>query len=206
MQILATEDISDELLQTLCSGLQNDFGEVTDDGRYSFKSTDAPSWIRLVAEADFWMQMLAAGGALYVAEIVKEAAKESWKSRAKIVASAVKTGGEIKKLALAIASFKRAAREETQVVIALPQPHEYFGTQLHLTAVDPDILELELALFAHYLPAVTALIKTNEENGRGAATGYFLALVEDGSLNVFWFDHESLKKMENIISIAHGAI
>lgn len=206
MKLLSTDDISDDLVNSFREDLVEIFGEVEDGGRMCLRSQDAPSWIRLVADADLWVHVFAAGGALYIAELIKEAAKETWKSRAKIVAGAVGAGGRIRALAAKIIRFKSLAPERVAVVVALPMPHEYFGVHLQVSSTDPDVLELELALFVHYLPAVKSLIETNERDGHKAATGYFLELEEDGALRVSWFSHDTLKKMETVISVAGDAI
>lgn len=206
MQLLATDDISDDLVESLREDLVDIFGDAEDDGRMCFRSQDAPSWIRLVADADLWAQALTAGCALYIAELIKEAAKETWKSRAKIVAGAVGAGGRIHALAAKIIRFKSLAPKRVEVVLALPTPHKYFGAQLQISTADPYVLELELALFVHYLPAVAALIETNERDGNKAATGYFLELDPSGALRISWFDRETLKKMETVISLTGDAI
>jgi len=206
MQLLATDDISDDLVESFRADLVDIFGKAEDDGHMCFRSQDAPSWIRLVADADLWVQALTAGGALYIAELIKEAAKETWRSRAKIVAGAVGAGGRVRALATKIIRFKSLAPERVAVVVVLPIPHEYFGAQLQVSSTDPDVLELELALFVHYLPAVKALIETNERDGHKAATGYFLELEGNGALRISWFAHDTLKKMETVISEVGEAI
>lgn len=77
MKLVATEDVPQPVLEDLCRELAGAIDIEIDEGRFSFKSLEAPSWIRLLAEAEWWQQGFAAIATLYVAELVKEAAKET---------------------------------------------------------------------------------------------------------------------------------
>lgn len=68
--------------------------------------------------------LFSAAAALYVAEIVKEAAKESWKNRAKVVALVVGATNKVKSFAANIVRLKRKLPERTEVVLALPIPND----------------------------------------------------------------------------------
>jgi hypothetical protein len=202
MKVLATEDVAAQPLADFRAELVGDYGEPTEEGRFFFKSLDAPSWVRLVAELAWWQQALAAAAALYVAELVKEAAKETWKSRAKVIAATVNAARGLKHLAGAVCRLKSSLSSRTEVIVSIPEPHEYFGAQLRLNLEDQSLAEVELALFVHYLPAVSALIAEHKTKGVRAATGYFLELQDSANLLVWWFDGETLKRNEALITLA----
>jgi hypothetical protein len=160
-----------------------------------------PSWIRLIAEADTWINLVSLAAGLYVAELVKESAKESWKSRAKAIAAMVRSGSKLRELAKRVLRLKTDVGHGTEIGIALPRPHIYFGTHLHLSGQDVETLELELALFGHYLPAIKALLNSEGQQAHCAATGYFLKLADDGSLHISWFSNETFARHDIVISL-----
>lgn len=198
MKITATEDIPEDALQEFRSSFA--IGTLApEEGRFFFRSVDGPSWVHLIADWEWWKQLLSVYAAVYVAELVKEAGKESWKSRAKILSAAVKSGVAIKDLAVRVAHLKTRLSDRTEVVIGLPQPDDYSGTHLTLTAKNPALVELELALFVHYLPAVAQFLADQKDKGAWAGTGYFLEIQPNADLLIWWFDGELIKRQEMLI-------
>ena len=65
---------------------------------------------------------MAACGAIYVAEIIREAAKETWKNRGKAVAAVASAGNVIKRLTTGIANLRQDLSPKTSIRIALPIP------------------------------------------------------------------------------------
>lgn len=55
---------------------------------------------------------------------MKEAAKKSWKNRAKVVALVVGATNKVKSFAANIVRLKRKLPERTKVVLALPIPND----------------------------------------------------------------------------------
>ena len=201
MKLLATEDVPSEALAAFRAELLTERLDSSEQGRYFLKSVDGPSWVRLIAELSWWQQTLGAMGTLYVAELVKEAAKETWKSRASVLAATVKAVGTLKGLAAAIYRLKLQISSRTKVVVGIPEPQEYFGAHFDLSLESQSQTEVELALFVHYLPAVSRLIADHRASGERAAAGYFLELQDSGSLLVWWQDSETLKRYEMLISL-----
>jgi hypothetical protein len=207
MQIVSTEDVAASVLAELRTDLQAELHVSAEDSRFFMRSLDAPSWVRLVAELSWWQQALAAAAALYVAELLKEAAKDTWKSRAKLVAAAVAAGGAIKSFVTVVRTFKAKLSARTDVIFGLPEPDEYFGVHFQLPFDDPATTELAMALFVHYQPAVSRLISEHQAFGVRAATGYFLEIQSDASLRVWWFNSKSLQREEvfiALIAVAEG--
>jgi hypothetical protein len=141
-------------------------------------------------------QAFAAVAALYVAELVKEAAKDTWKSRAKVVSAALVAGGALKRFATMLQGFKAKLSSGTDVIVGLPEPDEFFGIHFQLPFDDPASTELALALFVHYQPAVARLVSEHQASGVRAATGYFLEIQHNASLRVWWVNNKSLQQEE----------
>ena len=153
-------------------------------------SAEPASWVTFLANADWWTQGLAAYAALYVAEIIKEAAKDTWKNRSMALSAGIAVGKGVKKLAASIATFRHRLPPRTQLRIALPVPDDYFATSLELLGFDPADLEVQVALFVHHLPALTTLIQSEQLEGSRVLGGIYLKLVENAALEVSWKDKE----------------
>jgi hypothetical protein len=80
MKVTSTRDVPLDVLRDLRAELGPEF-DLDVEGQVALLSAEPPSWIAFIAESHWWVQALAAYAALYVAEIVKEAGKDSWKSR-----------------------------------------------------------------------------------------------------------------------------
>lgn len=201
MKVLATRDVPDDVLCQFRDELRPEFDIDIDGGRVALLSMEPPSWIHFIAQADWWVQGLAAYSALYVAEIVKEAAKDTWKNRAKIVSAAIGVSNKLRRLAEKFLNLRNRLSTRTDLVIGLPTPDEHFGTHFELAATDADELCLQIALFVHYIPAVLKLIDAEGLNTCKPATGIFLTLLPTGALHVVWFDGESLQKKECVLPL-----
>jgi hypothetical protein len=129
MRVKWTKDVSLADLLTLRDELGTEFDLHIDETPRLYKS-DVPSWVRFLAEADWYTKVLGGYAALYVAEIVKEAAKETWKSRSKIISEAVGVGNRIKHFATALANLRNRTAPETLLEIVVPFPDDYDGTIL----------------------------------------------------------------------------
>lgn len=201
MRVIATSDVPEDVLRQFRDELRPEFDLDVDGGRVALLSMEPPSWIHFIAQADWWIQGLAAYSALYVAEIVKEAAKDTWKNRTKIVSAAVGVSNKLRRLAEKFINLRNRVSTRTDLIIGLPTPDDHFGAHFELTAADPDTLSLEIALFVHYIPAVLKLIDAEGLNSRKPATGVFLTLLPTCALHVAWFDGESLEKEERVLSL-----
>ena len=70
-----THEIDGDALEALASSIKRVSGTDVITREIVLKSFEAPSWIRILAEAPWWLQAFGACAALYVAELVKGAAK-----------------------------------------------------------------------------------------------------------------------------------
>lgn len=201
MQIVSTSDVPLSLLHEWASELDAGFETAVDQGQVHLRSTEAPSWVTFLAEASWWSQLLAAYAALYVAEIVKEAAKDTWRGRAKALGAAKGAGSRLWELAKAVADLRRRVGAPTTLSIGLPVPNEFFGTRLTLEGSEPDELLPQLALFVHHLPALSRFIsEAGLADGR-VATGLSLRLRDDGALLVSWHDRQTLDIHEHVLDV-----
>jgi hypothetical protein len=199
MRVTWTKDVSLEELRNLDTELGAEFEIQIDATPRMYKGgTVLPSWVRFYAENDWWINGLGAYAAIYVAEIVREAAKDTWRNRSKIVSAAVVAGGRVRQLAVALASLRKRLAPETSIEIALPFPDDYDGTILELIGTDVDELAVECAVFVHYLPALMNLIHKEGLSRGSVATGIQLAMLDDLSLEVSWQDG-SLKKQTRVL-------
>lgn len=194
MKILKTADIPDDALEAFKAELAEDFVVEIDSSLYGFRSVDPPSWIKLAGELAWWQQGLAAYAALYVAEIVKESAKDSWRGRAKAISAVVAAGTKIKRLVGAVGQLGRKLKSNTEIVLFIPIPNDYFGTRLRLSKSDAELSEVEIALFIYHLPQLSALITSHSSNDVQPSTGYFLELRDDAGMEVLWYDSQTIKK------------
>jgi hypothetical protein len=205
MRLVATEDVPGKALAALEQELLLEFSTATENSRFFTKSLESPSWVRLVAELSWWQQGPAAAAALYVAELVKEAAKGTWKSKSKAVSATIAASNAVRRLVAKLSAFKTSLSPRTEVLLCLPEPDKVFGTQIQFSFDDAATSELAVALFVRYQPAVAQLIASHLAAGMHAPTGHFLELLPDARLCVRWFDATSLQREEVVLELSHTA-
>jgi hypothetical protein len=198
MRAYSTSDIPLEGLQRFSDELGPDFDVQVDERQMFYKGGVPPSWVVFFTNADWLIKLLELYAGLYVAEIVKEAGKDTWKNRKKIAST---VGDRIRQFALAIEKLRTRLKPTTRVEIGLPLPDDHDGTRLELVGSDVDDLAFQIALFVHHLPALMNLIE-QEKLGRGVvAAGIHLQILTDGSLEVWWQDNASLRKHVRVLSL-----
>ena len=106
MKVLSTSDVQLGVLRELVGDLAPEIELEVDDRQLFMKSTEPPSWITFLADADWWVKALAAYAALYIAELVREAAKDTWKNRAKAISGLAAAGNQIRQLAESMAHLR----------------------------------------------------------------------------------------------------
>lgn len=201
LRVSSTRDVPLQVLRDLSEELGPDFGLEVDEGQVVLLSTEPPSWITFIANSQWWVQALAAYAALYVAEIVKEAGKETWKDRGKAFAALVRSADKLKNFAAAVARTLGRLRANTRAIVAIPVPDDIYATQLYLSSRDENEIVLEIALLIHHLPALMELINREGLN-TGRASGWIgLYLLDDGSLQITWFEMQSLEKVQRVIPL-----
>lgn len=139
------------------------------------------------------MKALGAYAAIFAAELTKEAAKETWRNRRRVVEAV----GRVPQLVTApvVRAFVRLrgiVGPRTSIDLGLPVPDDYFGTRMRLEGRSPAELATELCLFLHHLPGLADLL-AEQGLDRQRVTGQItLDLLDDGSLEVSWMDRKSL--------------
>lgn len=205
MRAISTRDVHLETLREFRDQLRPEFELEVDESQIGLYSAEPPSWIHLLAEADWWVKGLAAYAAVYVGTLVQEAAKETWRSRAKILTAVAAGGCRIKTLAGKIARLRDRLPPHTALRMGLPIPDGYFATLVALTDNDPDQLVLEVALFVHHVPALVSLIRT-EELAEKAAAGVFITICPNGDLEVSWCNRDSLDMQIRVLPLSQHAV
>jgi hypothetical protein len=194
VQARSTADISLQTLHAVRAELGADFQLEVDESQIFLRSAEPPSWVTFLAEADWWVKAMAAYAALYIAEIVKEAGKDTWKHRAKALSAAVAAANLVRRFGTALANLRKRLPSRTRIEIALPIPDDYFCTRVELTGTDADDLAVQIALFVHHLPALVELMRDEELDRRNVAGGILLTLLPDASLHVRWQDNDALRE------------
>lgn len=206
LRIHSTSDISLMVLEEFNAELPSEVrGEVASSQMY-LRSADPPSWIALLADAEWWIKALAAWAALYAAEITKEAGKDTWKNRGEILAVVRRLGSSMTStFARSVAALARRLPACTNVRLGMPVPSEYFSTTLELTGRDHHEIALDLAVFLIHLPGLTKLIDERNLTNQ-AATGVFLRICDDLGLEVAWADADSLEPQRTVLPFPNSSV
>ena len=202
MRVLANAEIPASAMAAFKNELEGVIGVDDTSDRVMQLSLDPPAWINLVERTELWHAAFGAVAAVYVAELVKEAAKATWKVAALTVSAAAGAATKLAKLGAGSLALKLSLGERSEVHISIPQTNEYFSARLNLSTDSPEVLQAELALFVTHLPAVVALAGQHKTDNSPPATGYFLSINEDLSLSIVWFDGKSLERNELQIPLA----
>jgi len=198
MRAYSTADVPLDELRNLSTELCPDFQIQIDERQMFYKGGLPPSWLAFLADADWLMKLLEVYAGLYVAEIVKEAGKDTWKNRKKIVSAA---GDRIRQFAVMVGTLRARLSAATRIEIGFPIPDDHDGTRLELVGSDVDDLAFQIAIFVHYLPALLELIRHEKLDRRRVAIGIQLQILGDASLEVSWQDNDSLKKQVRVLRL-----
>lgn len=198
MKIVSTRDISQDILEELRNNLGDEI-HADIDTQVALLSAEPPSWFTFIEDADWWIKAFAAYAALYVAEIVREAGKDTWKSRGKALASLRNQADKIRKFAKAISRALSRAPSNTTASVAIPVPDDIYTTSLRLSSRVENEIALEIALFVHHLPAIMDVLST-EGITSGKSSGWVgLRLLDDGAIEVRWFDRETVEEHRHVL-------
>ena len=188
-----TEDIDSDALDALVADIKKMFGVDTTTHRIMLRSLEPPSWLQVVAEAPWWFQALGAGAAIYVAELLKGAAKST-------VRAISKRDDALSALASSLCEFRKKHPIRTKLMIGLPVLDEESGTLLTIRADAFDDVEHEIALFVHHLPELIELMES-EELSKKAVGMVQLMLVGEGNIEVRWTDHSTFEERRKILRL-----
>lgn len=198
LKVISTSDVPLEFLDEL----ENELGphyQVNTNSRIALCSIEPPSWVTFLADAPWWLQAFSAYAAMYIGSIVQEAGKDTWKNRAKALAAARKIATKIPTFASALKKHANKLKASTELRIGIPVPDQICSTELMLTSRDEIEIALELSLFVHFLPELMELLD-QEGLTQGKASGIvWLRFRDDLSLEVSWFDKDTLEQIRKII-------
>ncbi len=188
LRITSTSNISLDYIRKFQSELSPTFDLEIEEGQFFYKSLEHPSWVTFIAEADWWIKAFAAVAALYIAEVIKEAAKHTWKSISNRFTSKVTDNDPINFFSIKTAILMKQLPPKSSVILALPIPDFYNSTSLVLLGTEIDDISIQIALFTHHLPELMKLIENEGVQQKRILGSIQLALQKDASLMVSWMD------------------
>jgi len=201
MKLIATStaDIDLKSLASFRDDLSDEFDIEVDENQIFLRSAEPPSWIQFLADAPWWLKAFGGYAALYVAELVKEAAKTTWAERAAIARKSKQTTKSLGRFARHLVNLRSSLPERSRLVIGLPIPDDHFGVRFELLGKDEDVLAAEIAVFVGFVPAIERLIEL-EGLKQGRVVGAINLLVTaDMCLTVAWMDRETLTIQERML-------
>lgn len=188
MRLSATDDVSEDHLQTLARDLRGVIGVEVDASRTFFKSVEPPSWIVRFAHVPTWAAVLGPSAAIVLNELLKEAAKDAYRNKVAVGrALAQPLARPLRAVGSALATSRNAGGR-TQIDIGVPTPDDHVGTRLRLAGQDEDSLALEVALFVQHAGALTTVFEHARRDGAGVVGQVVLTLLPDGGMRAEWVD------------------
>ncbi len=201
MIIKSTADVPIEILREFSYEVKPELNVKVDGGQNSLRLRDSTSWITFLADADWWIQALATFAAIYIAELVKEGAKETWRRYGKIGSGSKKAGNKIWKLSSEITRLKNRLPKETKIHMEVRELSENFSCNLEISVINVDVLAIQIALFIYHLPAIKDLIATEVLTETGVLGPVQLTLLDDSSIEVSWMDAKKVSREKRILSL-----
>jgi hypothetical protein len=194
LKISSTSDVPFLTLRQLATDLGPGVDVSVDERQTSLKAAEAPSWIELIAEADWWIKVFGAWAAVYFATIAKEAGTATWKATAELA----------KKLYWSTFKARQERGPATYLQYGLPVPDETYTTLLRSKALGEEDFLRELATFVHHLPALKEYLK--EEGDKNDICGWIsLEIMPNHHERRLAPDHESLGVSVQAVVGGHGA-
>ena len=185
--------VDQDALDALVADIKTMFNTNAPTRAITLKSFEDPSWIKLLAEAPWWTHALGAYAALYVAEIVKGAAKST-------IQALSNRPNRLRVFSAVMSDFSKRHPERTSITIGLPVPDEVFGTVLTIRPESLSEIEHGIALFVHHLPKLMELIDSEELSDR-AFRVVQLQLLGDGSMQVRWIDNSEFAEQKRTLRL-----
>jgi hypothetical protein len=165
------------------------------------RSAEPPSWVQILGESSEWLQAFRTAAAVYVAEIIREAAKETWKNRNEIRIAITDATTALFRFASKIIELRKKLAARTVIDVGVPIPEKFYGIRFALPpSDDPTVVALDIALFVHYLPEVLQAIH-DERIAEQAVAGIVLALRSDGSLEMGWHDSGTNRPRSRVFTL-----
>jgi hypothetical protein len=187
MQLSATGDVPQSIIETLAKDLCGLTEVEVDRDRMFYKSATSPSWVALLQPLPTWAALLGPCAAVLLTEVLKEAGKDLYRNKAAIGRALTKpVVAPLRIVAEAIARFRRSGGR-TRIEVGAPVPDDHFGTRLRVEGQDVDSIALELALFVRQCGAIEALLAARDSRA-GSIGDVSLTLAPDGAVQVQWMN------------------
>lgn len=198
MIIEFTQDIPPDVEASIAAGWR-EIAFVDEVRHKLMRSVLPPSWIAVITGHTELQLALGAEAIVFLTEIVKEAAKATWRSRITI-AKALRSAAvwPLRRAAEVLWEAHENAPRHPSIVISLTVA-EYTAASCKLSTGSLEDLALELALFVRLAPRLAAELKAIEESGERAVGDYIIELREDGTAIITWMARESLEQLTRAV-------
>ena len=203
MKITSTQDVSLPSLQAAAdSSLPASWKVDVDDSQVFLRAYEAPSWVSIAASAPWWVQMLGTAASVYIAGILSEAGKDTWKNRGRLAAFVKQANSAVVHIATFAIQTRIAGNERTFVRLEVPLENGFDSVGLKLEYQTQDELEFEIALFVHYAPQIESLLQQTRVQGNRTVGGVNAEFGKnDYSMLLTWLDRESLERKDVVFEL-----
>lgn len=186
-----TEDVPDETEARLVAEW-GDIAAVDGTQRYCMKSALPPSWIAVIADHKELIAALGPAAAIFFAELTKEAAKETWRSKGKIArALAHAAVWPLRRAASILAAARDSTPRGASVVLQIPVS-EFAHVRAKLDASDVEPLALSIAQVVRAAAELDRVVREIENGDLAAGGRYFATLEPDGTIRLEWISGRPL--------------
>lgn len=183
--LAASPGVSLSILEAVQSSMAPDVLLAIGNERESHRADPGYEWISFVASSEWWRAAFATYAAVYVAEIVKEAAKGTWRSRARVAGLATRLGSNLIRLARLLVGAVGQAPANTKLRLRATQGDDYIFV-LESDARSENELTAEILLLTYFLPQVSQWITSTFEGQRPSA--FAIRLTPEAGIAIRWFD------------------
>jgi hypothetical protein len=186
MVLVATEHVPEGPLVAFRELVAAQFHVELETVRVHLRSNDAPSWVQVLADSPWWQLAFGTAAAQYVAELIKEAARETWTARASAIGALVDATNHLRRFVAQVTKLQRELPAETRVSLGLSDPEGFAEVSFALSLDETHRCELSVALVVHHMRELMGLIQSHHAKDIHPPTGYSAQLDPDGSLRVRW--------------------
>ena len=167
---------------------------------FGMRSAEPQTVLRIIGELIDWTLPLKLAATAFLTQLAKEAAKDFWKNKNKILE--ILKREPCSKLYESVRIIKRAiSKSENQCnfIITLYYPEKYIETELVVKSEDEVEISWLLANFIANLDAISSAISEELRGENPPSQLIFLSIDESGLVTMKWMDSIKLDKHEKII-------
>jgi hypothetical protein len=184
--LTAAADIPDPILGELSTSLSA-VVPVEDGGRVVMLSAEPPQFIQILGDALTWTNALKAASAIYLGQLAKNAADDTWKHK-RAIFDGLKSGvaRPLAVVVQALRDVRTKLRARSSVVVGLNVPQSAFGAVFATESADEAELAWHLAQFVLRVDRIQAVIDAEMKGEQAPLGRVHLAIQPDGAILVRW--------------------